>query len=157
LNSLEGVGLQAHLDHFREPQPRYEATDGRDEEFHGAQEPQMFGASGFLLPALTWAVEMARDGPGLVQTVINIVLREAMRIADIWEYTLEYGIRPVQEQPDFKWYILGLKVSRDAFRERIVDYPESGTNHLPYDLRDILKRMPFVALWDRLWQQARML
>ena len=157
LNSLEGVVPQAHLDHLKQPQPRYEATDGSDEGFHGAQEPQMFGASGLLLPALTWAVEVSRDSPVLVQKVIDIVLREAMSIADIWEYSLKYGIRPVQEQPDFKWYILGLKVSRDAFKERIVDYSEPDINHLPYGLRDVLKRMPFVALWNRLWQQARML
>ena len=74
-----------------------------------------------------------------------------MNVADIWQYTQIHGLRGANELPPFKWYDLGLVYLRNAFAESIGEYAESEDDMLPYEVRDILKSMRFVDLWDRLY------
>ncbi|KAF2027341.1 hypothetical protein EK21DRAFT_114967 [Setomelanomma holmii] len=78
-----------------------------------------------------------------------------MSVADICEYIHSNHLRQTHEKPVFKWYIIGLSASRIRFVEGIEGHSNSETDQLCYGLRDVLKSMNFVALWDRVWLQAR--
>lgn len=111
------------------------------------------GPVGVLTPAMCEAIGLGeRD---VVRSIIRIVSREVINVANIFTYTRDRGICGAHEYPPFKWYDLGLSLSQEAFIESIDEYPESEDDMLLYAVRDVLKRIRFADLWDRVWEEAK--
>jgi hypothetical protein len=142
-----------HLDHLATPQPLYECADNEDKSRARFTDSDIFGVAGVLLPSFSFATreEGSRDLGGLMR----MLTRVAMDIADVWEYTLRHGHRQVTELPPFKWYEMGLPFARKSFMSLIRDCADELEDTLTHQLRDLLKSVPFVVVWDWLWQKAR--
>jgi hypothetical protein len=63
-------------------------------------------------------------------------------------------VREPDGLPPYKWYAIGLNLSRDGFIDTIRDYSEIEEDMLPHQLCDSLKIVRFVDIWDRLWREA---
>jgi hypothetical protein len=143
-----------HVEHLTTPQPVYEDADiaGIAIDHHPIQDSMIIGPGGTLLPVAKLAFQQGiRDFRNLVRRVVRI----AMDVADIWTYTKNQDHRQPKDQPPFKWYYVGLLQSRDNFAELVTNYPDNPQEALSYQVRDSLKSLSFVVLWDWLWQNAR--
>jgi hypothetical protein len=73
------------------PQPVYVHADKSREKAGEISNADMFGVGGVLRPALSFA---ARDGSsGDIRTMVHMMTRIAVNIADIWGYTIINGYR----------------------------------------------------------------
>ncbi|KAH7093653.1 hypothetical protein FB567DRAFT_610209 [Paraphoma chrysanthemicola] len=153
-NSSSDLTFKDHLEHLSWPQPEYGDVDYTSSFDTEDEALYIFGPKGVLLPAMEYATQNSKGDSSLIEAVVDIIMREVMTVADIWTYTLEHGIRPVGAQPSYSWYLRGLTTARNAFKDRVRDYSDSGACHLPFELRDILKSVSFVAIWDSAWRLA---
>jgi hypothetical protein len=143
-----------HVDHLSFPQPVYAGPDttGMAVATHSIAEAMIFRPNGILWSAATLA---SRGDTMELFNLVQCIVRIAMDVADVWTFTLDEGIREVRDFPPWKWYYFGMRHSREIFAAVITNYPEEPQDLLSYKVRDALKTVSFVVLWDWLWQNAR--
>lgn len=117
----------------------------------GAMRHGIFGPGGVL-----WSVmeAFARDHRGIEET-LRIVHDQAMNIASIFVHSLEHADQPTEELPSYNWYAHGLADARHKFISLVQDRDPFG--RIPQYVRNELKDVHFVRLWDAIWQIAEQL
>jgi len=140
-----------HLHHLKTPQPVYESAD-LDHGLDNKVSPGPLTRSGVLFDVVEYAAR--ENGARDVESLIHIVTSVALNIVDIWDYTYRRGYRQKKGLPPFEWYYLGLVQSRHIFADMIEDCADTVECMLSYQMRDLLKSVPFITIWDWLWQAA---
>ncbi|KAH3940340.1 hypothetical protein HBI81_019350 [Parastagonospora nodorum] len=140
-----------HLHHLKTPQPVYESAD-LDHGLDDAVSPGPFTRPGVLFAVAEYAAR--ENGARDIESLVHIIARAALDIVDIWDYTYRRGYRQRKGLPPFKWYYLGLVQSRKIFADMIEDCADTVDCMLSYQMRDFLKSVPFITIWDWLWQAA---
>lgn len=140
-----------HLHHLKTPQPVYESAD-LDHGLDDTVSPGPLTRSGVLFAVAEYAAR--ENGARDIESLIHMITSVALDIVDIWNYTYRRGYRQRKGLPPLKWYYLGLVQSRKIFADMIEDCADNIKCMLSYQMRDLLKSVPFITLWDWLWQAA---
>jgi hypothetical protein len=111
----------------------------------------IFGPDGLLFPVLKSFTCDPEDQSG-VEKVLQLVMHQAISVTEIFERFAEVEELSEAELPSYKWYYHGLYNARTAFVEKISKMDTSG--EWSYHIRDVIKDLHFVNLWDGLWQEA---
>ncbi|KAF1917659.1 hypothetical protein BDU57DRAFT_172169 [Ampelomyces quisqualis] len=144
-----------HLTFLGTPQPVYEGADlQRARNGEDMSSLRVTGSDGALMPILTKFV--GNWNADVVRSLLRLITRIAMDVADIYDYTRIHAHRKKGEHPPLRWYYLGLLQARAAFISAINECANAMEDVLPLSLRVHLKSVPFVVIWDWLWEEAQM-
>ncbi|KAI4695025.1 uncharacterized protein J4E84_001649 [Alternaria hordeiaustralica] len=119
-----------------------------------AHSQELFGPGGVL-----WSVmEVFTREPGAkrgIACILDLVIALALNIALIFKYSWEHHARMCDQQPAYKWYAMGLEEARSRFRTDVQCQDPQAL--LPYHIRDVLKDIDLIGLWDAIWNKANLL
>jgi len=119
-----------------------------------AHSQELFGPGGVL-----WSVmEVFTREPGAksgIVCILDSVIALALEIALIFKYSWEHHTRMHDQQPAYKWYAMGLEEARSKFRDEV--HCQDPQALLSYHVRDVLKDIDFIGLWDAIWNKANLL
>jgi hypothetical protein len=129
-------------------QPKYGAAE---HDTASCSRLDIFGPGGLLFPVLEVFTRDPEDESG-VEQVLQLLMHQAMSVTHIFERSLQIGEWSEARMPSYEWYFYGLREARAAFIDRIRMADQS--REWSYHIRDGLKDLHFLNLWDGLWQQA---
>jgi hypothetical protein len=118
------------------------------------EDPKVFGKGGVIMPALQCLSFITPNSCSMLY-LIEKVLRQAKNVSDVWErMTSRYGHDTAEF--GYRYYICSLMQARHKFIEHFGE-PSSLSNgaEVSFKMRDILKHVPFVSLWNAVWKQAK--
>jgi hypothetical protein len=118
------------------------------------EDPKIFGQDGVIMPALQRLSFITPISGGMLY-LIEKVLQQAKNVTGVWQrMTDKYG-RDTAEV-EYRYYFCSLMQVRHKFIEHF-GHPSTLSNgqHVSFKMRDILKDIPFIPLWNALWLKAK--
>jgi hypothetical protein len=112
----------------------------------------LFGPGGVLWSVMELFTRDPDDHSG-IEYLLHVVMQQALQIARIFEHSGALDGRAIDEQPSYKWHFYGLEVERNCFRAVIGS--RNTKKYFAYHIRDGIKDLDFINLWDSLWQKAK--
>ncbi|KAI4702506.1 hypothetical protein J4E81_002870 [Alternaria sp. BMP 2799] len=112
---------------------------------------ELFGPGGVL-----WSVmEVFTRDPGNFSGIVGIldmVIQQTLNVALLFRYSLEYDGRAFNQQPAYKWYAMGLEEARTKYIYSVECQDPQAL--MPFHVRNGLKNIDFIGLWDAIWEKA---
>jgi len=112
---------------------------------------ELFGPGGVL-----WSVmEVLTREPGNFSGIVGIldmVIQQTLKVAVLFKRSLEYDGRAFNQQPAYRWYAMGLEEARTKYIYSVECQDPQAL--MPYHVRNGLKNIDFIRLWDAIWKKA---
>ncbi|KAI4675056.1 uncharacterized protein J4E88_007960 [Alternaria novae-zelandiae] len=112
---------------------------------------ELFGPGGVL-----WSVmEVFTREPGNFSGIVGIldmVMQQTFNVALLFRYSYEHDDRSSNQKPAYKWYAMGLEQARTKYIYSVECQDPQAL--MPYHVRDGLKNIDFIGLWDAIWEKA---
>ncbi|KAI4956792.1 hypothetical protein J4E86_005263 [Alternaria arbusti] len=112
---------------------------------------ELFGPGGVL-----WSVmEVFTREPGNFSGIVGIldmVMQQTFNVALLFRYSYEHDDRSSNQKPAYKWYAMGLEEARTKYIYSVECQDPQAL--MPYHVRDGLKNIDFIGLWDTIWEKA---
>ncbi|KAI4666398.1 uncharacterized protein J4E79_002436 [Alternaria viburni] len=112
---------------------------------------ELFGPGGVL-----WSVmEVFTGEPGHSSGIVGIldmVIQQTLNVALLFRYSLQHDDRLSHQQPAYKWYARGLEEARTKYIYSVECQDPQAL--MPYHVRNGLKNIHFIELWDAIWEKA---
>ena len=132
-----------YLKTLAQPQPMFSRGDHQG----NSPPPELFGPTGSIKLVLDWCPDFG-DEEAII-CLLNTILTYAINVGDIWGQVrdeLQEG-----DMPTYNWYVSGVSKTLYSYIQMIPDH----FSNIPFQVRDQLKKIDYVDIWDRLWQEAR--
>jgi hypothetical protein len=151
LSESDQASLRQSLRFLDASQPMYTCPELH---YLTAKNPKVFGKDGVIMPALQHLSFITPNSDSMLY-LIEKVLRQAKNVNDVWErMSHKYGHDTADVE--YRYYLCSLMQARHKFIEHF-SQPSSLSNgvEVSFKMRDILKDIPFVSLWNALWLKAK--
>ncbi|KAI4626501.1 hypothetical protein J4E83_003652 [Alternaria metachromatica] len=116
-----------------------------------AHSHELFGPGGVLWSVMEVFTREPDHSSGIVG-ILDMVIQQTLNVALLFRYSLQHDDRLSHQQPAYKWYARGLEEARTKYIYSVECQDPQAL--MPYHVRNGLKNIHFIELWDAIWEKA---
>ena len=116
-----------------------------------AHSHELFGPGGVLWSVMEVFTREPGHSSGIVG-ILDMVIQQTLSVALLFRYSLQHDDRLSHQQPAYKWYARGLEEARTKYIYSVECQDPQAL--MPYHVRNGLKNVHFIELWDAIWEKA---